>query len=177
MNSPRIHPSLFHTARSVEYLLPPCHYISGIVLFTTLTGQYLRKRVPLGRSILAQVVNEELHLGYVCEARGMGVTHMPDNLAKFGVIERSCVNLFEIWREGCYSKSCVAAPCQWLSLPGATSPQGSVHSRTFLEVSVLAGALCAADQRGDKLRACTSPSCTAAAQRPFGEVALSACVT
>ena len=40
----------------------------------------MRKRnVTLGRSILAQVVNEELHLGYVCEARGMGVTHMPDN--------------------------------------------------------------------------------------------------
>ena len=88
--------------------------------------------------------HEDEPLGYVCEARGIGVTHMPDNLAKSGVIERSCVKLFEIWREGCYSKSCV-------------------HSRTFLEVSVLAGALCAADQRGDKLRAYTPPSRTAEA--------------
>ena len=56
--------------------------------------------MPLGRSILAQVVNEELHLGYVCEARGMGVTHMPDNLAKSELVERSCVTPFEIRREG-----------------------------------------------------------------------------
>ena len=93
--------------------------------------------------------HEDEPLGYVCEARGIGVTHMPDNLAKSGVIERSCVKLFEIWREGCYSKSCVAAPCQWLSRPGATSPQASVRSRTFWVVSVLPGALCAADQWGD----------------------------
>ena len=123
----------------------------------------MRKRVPLGRSILAQDVNEELHLGYVCEARGMGVTHMPDNLAKSVLFERSCVKLFEIWREGCYSKSCVAAPCQWLSPPGATSPQASVRSRTFWVVSVLPGALCAANQRGDTLKAYTPPSCTAKA--------------
>ena len=101
---------------------------------------------------------------------------MPDNLAKFGVIERSCVNYSKSGERGVIRNHVSPRPASGLAFTGATSPQESVHSRTFSEVSVLAGALCAADQRGDKLRACTSPSCTAAAQRPFGEVALSACV-
>ena len=82
VNSPRSHPSLFHTAKSDGYRLPLCHYISGIVLFTTLTGQYLREGWAQGPRYSSSGCHEDEPLGYVCEARGIGVTHMPDNLAK-----------------------------------------------------------------------------------------------
>ena len=106
----------------------------------------------------------------------IGVTHMPDNLAKSELLKDLVSSYSKSGERGVIRNHVSPRPASGLAFTGATSPQDGVHSRTFLEVSVLAGALCAADQRGDKLRACTSPSCTAAAQRPFGEVALSACV-
>ena len=141
MNSPRIHPSLFHTARSVEYLMSPCHYISGIVLFTTLTGQYLREgyggpkaeafspRLSTKNYIWAMSVRPVVWASPTC----------PTTLQNRSLSMRSCVRI-EIWREGCYSKACVAAPCQWLSLHWQLVPRTAFtleHFRRFPYFQVL----------------------------------------
>ena len=49
---------------------------------------------------------------------------------------------------GPYSKSSVAAPCQWLSLPGKTCSQDDVRSRTFLVFSLCLQ--CFLDGRGKR---------------------------
>ena len=78
----------------------------------------------------------------------MGVTHMPDNLAKSELVGRSCVAPFEIRREGVIRNHVSPRPASGLAFTGKTCPQDGVRSRTCSEVFVLPGALFAPDQWG-----------------------------
>ena len=80
---------------------------------------------------------------------------MPDNLAKSELLKDLVSSYSKSGERGVIRNHVSPRPASGLAFTGKTCPQDGVHSRTFLEVSVLAGALCAADQRGDKLRAYT----------------------